>query len=223
MSYERIEIDFFDALNQYENDPFVELHLWPGDNYVGHILIVIKGNPDTPYKDGKFIFEIKMFENYPFFPPGVFCHTKIWHPNIDIDKPSPTDAFWKDNVCFDIIDPDRIGKVDPETKAAGWSPTHDLILIIECLKLMVHCYPPFFNPDDPLNIEAGEEYKKSPEQFMKHALKWTKLYGMVVETCDDERKGYIEKDVIIMDDEEAEEEVIVVEDDEERIEFEIDD
>lgn len=175
--YERVETDYFELLKYYEEDDFVDIDLWPGDNFVGHLMITIYGTKDTPYENGRFIFEIKTFNNYPFYPPGVFCHTRIWHPNIDIDKPLPTDAYWRDNVCFDIIDPDRIGQVDKLTHASGWTPTRDLVLIVECLKLMIHCYDPFFNCEDPLNEEAGEQCKQNKEEFDSKAKEWTMQYA----------------------------------------------
>ena len=163
--YERVETDYFELLKYFEEDEFVVIDLWPGDNFVGHLMVSIYGPKDTPYFNGRFVFEIKTFNNYPFYPPGVFCHTRIWHPNIDIDKPAPSRAYWRDNVCFDIIDPDRIGKVDKTTHAAGWTPTRDLVLIVVCLKLMINCKEPFFNTKDPLNIEAGEQCIRDRKEF----------------------------------------------------------
>jgi ubiquitin-protein ligase len=173
----RVENDYFEALQRFQNDQYVLIELWPGEPFVGHLKVTIDGAENTPYEGGRFVFEIKTFNNYPFYPPGVFCHTKIWHPNIDIDRAPPTDRFWKDNVCFDIINPDRIGKVDSLTNTMGWTPTKDLVMLIECLKLMIHCYPPFFNPDDPLNREAGAQYKFNQAEFEKKAKEWTKLYA----------------------------------------------
>ncbi len=80
-------------------------------------------------------------------------------------------------MCFDIINPDRIGKVDPLTKTMGWAPTKDLVMLFECLKLMVHCYPPFFNPDDPLNKQAGAQHKYNRAEFEKMAKEWTEKYA----------------------------------------------
>lgn len=136
------------------------------------------GARDTPYAGGKFVFEIKMFSDYPFSPPGVFCHTPIWHPNIALGRTPPTKNAWRDNVCFDLIDPRRVGRLDPETQSAGWTPTKDLTLLIEALKLMIHMFPPFFNPDDPLNEKAAEEYLESRETFDAHAREMTEKYAL---------------------------------------------
>jgi ubiquitin-protein ligase len=72
MNYERIEADYFEALSAYEEDPFVDIDLWPGDNFVGHLQVTIDGTKGTPYAGGRYVFEIKMFSDYPFSPPGVF-------------------------------------------------------------------------------------------------------------------------------------------------------
>ena len=175
--YERVERDYLEAVERFHNDPYVRIEPWPTDPFVGHVKITIIGTDGTPYEDGEFIFELKTFNNYPYYPPGVFCHTKIWHPNIESNRAPPTENSWKDNVCFDIINPDRIGKVDAKTHSSGWTPTKNLVMIVECLKLMIHCYPPFFNPDDPLNKEAGEECKTDYDAFTRKAVEWTRKYA----------------------------------------------
>ena len=58
--YERVETDYFELLKYYEEDDFVDIDLWPGDNFVGHLMITIYGTKDTPYENGRFIFEIKL-------------------------------------------------------------------------------------------------------------------------------------------------------------------
>ncbi len=177
MNYERVEADYFDALSTYDADPYMEIELWPPSNFVGHLRLIIKGAEGTPYAGGVFEFEIKMFNDYPFSPPGVFCHTPIWHPNIALNRVPPSEKGWRDNVCFDMIDPRRVGHVDPQTQSAGWTPTKDLVLLLESLKLMIHCFPPFFNPEDPLNEEAAQEFKTNVEAFNMHAKEMTDKYA----------------------------------------------
>ncbi|MCI0496733.1 MAG: ubiquitin-conjugating enzyme E2 [Thermoplasmata archaeon] len=169
MNFERIEADYFEAVNEFEEDPYVDIRVWKGDNTVGHLEVVIAGAEGTPYAGGHYHFEIKMFSDYPFSPPGVFCHTPIWHPNIALNRKAPTKNSWRDNVCFDIIDPRRVGKIDPVTNTAGWTPTRDLTMLIEGLKLMIHMFPPFFNTDDPLNEDAAKQYVQDRDGFMENA------------------------------------------------------
>ena len=101
---------------------------------------------------------IPVLENYPFAPPYAYAVTLMWHPNIDSSIPPG-----KLNICLDLINPDLVGKVDASTGAnamllsvSGWTPSKTLTNIIEALKGMMHVEPPFFNPGDPLNHEAGD-------------------------------------------------------------------
>ena len=42
----------------------------------------IKGPEGTPYEGGIFQIDIDIPKQYPFEPPKMKFHTKIWHPNI---------------------------------------------------------------------------------------------------------------------------------------------
>ena len=42
----------------------------------------IKGPQGTPYEGGVFQIDINIPKQYPFEPPKMKFHTKIWHPNI---------------------------------------------------------------------------------------------------------------------------------------------
>ena len=127
----REEIDYSEAIETYKNDEHVILEPW-GRN-INHLRLAIIGKNGTPYGKGKFIFEIKFPENYPFQPPYVYAVTLMWHPNIDSSIPPG-----KLNICLDLINPDLVGKVDASTGASGWTPSKTLINIIEALKGMMH-------------------------------------------------------------------------------------
>src|SRR6056297_1071493 len=167
----REETDFTEAQEAYKDDPYVKLEPWAMS--IDHLRLTIKGRPDTPYEGGEFMFEIKFPENYPFHPPYGYEHTLIWHPNIDSSIPPG-----KINICLDLINPDLVGKVDASTGASGWTPSKTLTNIIEALKGQIHCEPPFFNPSDPLNFEAGEQALHNYDQFAKKAKKWTEKYAI---------------------------------------------
>jgi len=166
----REEIDYLEAMGQCKNDPYILLEPW--GRSVDHIRLVIRGREGTPYEMGKFLFELKMPENYPFQPPYAYCHTLIWHPNI-YSSISPG----KLNICLDLLNPDLVGKVDASSGASGWTPSKTLSNIIEALKGMIHMEPPFFNPNDPLNHEAGEQYLRAEAKFNEQARKWTAMYA----------------------------------------------
>jgi len=61
--YERIERDYFEALQRFQNDEYVVIELWPEEPFVGHLKVTIFGAEDTPYENGRFVFEIKTFNN----------------------------------------------------------------------------------------------------------------------------------------------------------------
>jgi ubiquitin-protein ligase len=167
----REEVDFTEATEAYKDDEFIAIEPWGMS--VDHLRLIIRGRPNTPYAGGKFMFEIKMPENYPFHPPYGYCHTLLWHPNIDSSIPPG-----KINICLDLINPDLVGKVDASTGASGWTPSKTLTNIIEALKGQIHCEPPFFNPADPLNFEAGEQALHNNDKFESKAREWTKKYAM---------------------------------------------
>ena len=167
----REEVDFTEARDAFKEDTTISLEPWGMS--VDHLRLIISGIPNTPYAGGKFMFEVKMPENYPFAPPYAYCHTLLWHPNIDSSIPPG-----KINICLDLINPDLVGKVDASTGASGWTPSKTLTNIIEALKGQIHCEPPFFNPADPLNFEAGEQALNNQTKFESKAKEWTKKYAM---------------------------------------------
>ncbi|MBD3353623.1 MAG: hypothetical protein GF364_19220 [Candidatus Lokiarchaeota archaeon] len=167
----REEVDFQEAVDMYQDDPTIILEPW--GMTISHLRLIIKGIPDTPYDRGSFVFEIKMPENYPYYPPYVYAHTLMWHPNIDSSIPPG-----KLNICLDLINPDLIGTYDVGSGASGWVPTKTLSVIIEALKGMMHCEFPFFNPQDPLNFEAGEQAQHAYHRFVKKAKEWTEKYAI---------------------------------------------
>lgn len=76
----------------------------------------------------------------PHEPPKVTCHTKIYHPNINLEG----------NVCLNILRED-------------WKPVLDINSVIYGLIFLF--YEP--NPDDPLNHEAAELFRNDKQRFEK--------------------------------------------------------
>mmetsp|Transcript_14688 Transcript_14688/g.25931 ORF Transcript_14688/g.25931 Transcript_14688/m.25931 type:complete len:103 (+) Transcript_14688:28-336(+) len=72
--------------------------------------------------------------------PKVLCHTKIYHPNINLEG----------NVCLNILRED-------------WKPVLDINAVIYGLIYLF--YEP--NPGDPLNHEAAALFRDNPEQFKR--------------------------------------------------------
>ncbi|CAJ1964050.1 unnamed protein product [Cylindrotheca closterium] len=100
---------------------------------------VVSINPDSGYwKGATYHFTFGIPPHYPHSPPKVECQTKIYHPNIDLEG----------KVCLNILRED-------------WRPVLDINSVIYGLIYLF--YEP--NPDDPLNHEAAELFRKDIGQF----------------------------------------------------------
>mmetsp|Transcript_17666 Transcript_17666/g.40742 ORF Transcript_17666/g.40742 Transcript_17666/m.40742 type:complete len:219 (+) Transcript_17666:116-772(+) len=114
--------------------------------------------PDTGYWKGatyKFVFAVP--PHYPHSPPKVECKTNIYHPNIDLQG----------KVCLNILRED-------------WRPVLDINAVIYGLIYLF--YEP--NPDDPLNHEAADLFRKdikSFERLVNRTLRGGKLDGVTFE------------------------------------------
>ena len=96
-------------------------------------------SPDTGYwKGATYHFTFAIPPHYPHSPPKVDCNTKIYHPNIDLQG----------KVCLNILRED-------------WRPVLDINAVIYGLIYLF--YEP--NPDDPLNHEAAELFRKDITGF----------------------------------------------------------
>lgn len=96
-------------------------------------------SPDSGYwKGATYHFSFGIPAHYPHSPPKVDCNTKIYHPNIDLQG----------KVCLNILRED-------------WRPVLDINSVIYGLIYLF--YEP--NPDDPLNHEAAELFRKDIGQF----------------------------------------------------------
>jgi ubiquitin-conjugating enzyme E2 M len=114
--------------------------------------------PDTGYwARATYHFQFEIPDHYPHSPPKVDCLTKIYHPNINLDG----------KVCLNILRED-------------WKPVLDINAVIYGLIYLF--YEP--NPDDPLNQEAAELFRKDVKQFemlVKRTLRGGILDGVQFE------------------------------------------
>jgi ubiquitin-conjugating enzyme E2 M len=110
---------------------------FPNPNDLTSFDVVI--SPDSGYwKQATYHFTFTIPDHYPHSPPKVECKTKIYHPNIDLEG----------KVCLNILRED-------------WKPVLDINSVIYGLIYLF--YEP--NPDDPLNHEAAELFRKDVRQF----------------------------------------------------------
>mmetsp|Transcript_13596 Transcript_13596/g.20435 ORF Transcript_13596/g.20435 Transcript_13596/m.20435 type:complete len:216 (+) Transcript_13596:156-803(+) len=110
---------------------------FPNSNDLTIFYVVVK--PDSGYWKGatyKFLLEIPA--DYPHKPPKVTCKNRIYHPNINLEG----------NVCLNILRED-------------WKPVLDINAVIYGLIYLF--YEP--NPDDPLNHDAAELFRKDINRF----------------------------------------------------------
>lgn len=97
---------------------------------------------DGYYKGGRYEFTIEAPRDYPLNPPKVLCITPVYHPNIDLEG----------HVCLSTL------RVDKD-----WSPVSTLSHVIYGL-LSLFLEP---NPDDPLNVDAGNTMKADLSEFVR--------------------------------------------------------
>ncbi len=111
----------------------------------------IIGPENSPFQGGIFNLSIYFPTDYPFKPPKVFFDTRIYHPNINKNG----------GICLDIL-------------KESWSPA----LTISKLLLSICSLLTDPNPDDPLEIEIANEYKKNREKYNENAMFFTEKYAM---------------------------------------------
>lgn len=99
----------------------------------------------TAIYHGVFNFELKFPDEYPFKSPKLFCKTKVFHPNIDIEG----------HVCLKVL-------------REGWMPSYDLNSVLVSL-LCCFEYP---NSEDALNTEAGDLLEQNYDAFVKKAREY---------------------------------------------------
>jgi len=109
------------------------------------------------YRNGKFVFNFKVSEDYPHSPPKVKCLLTIYHPNIDLEG----------NVCLNILRED-------------WKPVLTINSIVYGLQYLF--LEP--NPDDPLNKDAAALLKTNRRLFEQNVQK-SMRGGMIGSVCYD--------------------------------------
>lgn len=89
----------------------------------------------------------------PWAEGDAYCHTKIWHPNID---------------SFMLSDSPNVF-IKYATKA-------NLCIFIHCLKGLINLEPEMLNLECPLNKNAAEQFKKDRAKFILILSYFTYLY-----------------------------------------------
>ena len=147
MSLKRIKSE----LDDYNRDPPQNIsygHI-SNDNLF-HFQGTIIGPDDSPYEGGIFFLNIHIPTDYPFQPPKISFITKIYHPNIYPDG----------SISLDIL-------------MDQWSPG----LTIPKTLLSISSLLSNPNPNNPINYEAANLYKKNKYEYYKKAREWAIKYA----------------------------------------------
>lgn len=109
------------------------------------------------WKGGRFLFEISIPLEYNIKPPSVICKTKLWHPNITEDG----------KICLSILR-EQMGD------GSGWLPTRSLKDVVWGLNSL---FTDLLNFDDPLNVEAAEQYARDNYGFNRKVQEYIRAYA----------------------------------------------
>lgn len=132
------------------SDPVPGINAVPHDDNARYFSVVILGPQDSPYAGGTFRLELFLPDDYPMAPPKVRFLTRLYHPNID-----------------------RLGRICLDVIKKMWSPA----LQIRTVLLSIQALLAAPNPEDPLNNEAADLWKRDEESALAKAREWTRLYA----------------------------------------------
>ena len=105
------------------------------------------------YKKKWFRFLFNIPDNWPYVRPQVRILDKIWHPNIEVAEENNLNTG---RICIRTL--------------SEYLPSTLLMTIVESLKfLLVNT-----EPNDPFNVEAGEQELNDPEGFKKKVQSYLK-------------------------------------------------
>jgi ubiquitin-conjugating enzyme E2 N len=133
-----------------QSDPVPGIDAVPSDTNARLFSVVIIGPDESPYARGHFKLELFLPEDYPMAPPKVRFLTRIYHPNID-----------------------RLGRICLDILKDKWSPALQIRTVLLSIQALLSAP----NPDDPLNNEAADLWKRSEASAIKTATEWTRKHA----------------------------------------------
>ena len=102
----RVKKDLAELTSQKFTCPHATTHIdFPEGNILDmSVTITLTGGF---YAGGSFALSLKVPQNYPFRPPSVYCLTRIWHPNVDVDSGRVShpllDRDWKPVLSINTV------------------------------------------------------------------------------------------------------------------------
>ncbi|KAK4527674.1 hypothetical protein GAYE_SCF42G5599 [Galdieria yellowstonensis] len=131
-------------------DPVPGISAVPHEDNARYFNVIIQGPDSSPYEGGTFKLELFLPEDYPMAPPKVRFLTKIYHPNID-----------------------RLGRICLDILKDKWSPALQIRTVLLSIQALLSAP----NPDDPLNNEAADLWKKDEQRAIQTAREYVRLYA----------------------------------------------
>lgn len=127
----------------------------------------LRGPPDSPYENARFVLDIEIPSEYPFKPPKVVFSTKIWHPNVS----SQTGV-----ICLDIL-------------KDQWAAS----LTLRTVLLSVQALLTIPEPTNPQDAVVAKQYMQDKEMFNITAKFWAQHYGNAPGQIDEEMQKKVSK------------------------------
>merc|ERR1712216_37059 len=123
----------------------------PSETNLRYFNVMILGPVQSPYEGGAYKLELFLPEEYPMAAPKVRFLTKIYHPNIDK----------LGRICLDIL-------------KDKWSPALQIRTVLLSIQALLSAP----NPDDPLDNEVAEMWKRDEPQALKTAKECTQRFAI---------------------------------------------
>uniref|UniRef100_A0A7R9ZN61 E2 ubiquitin-conjugating enzyme n=1 Tax=Craspedostauros australis TaxID=1486917 RepID=A0A7R9ZN61_9STRA len=132
-------------------EPVAGISATPYQDNLRYFAVAIEGPQDSPYEKGVFQLELFLPADYPMAPPKVRFLTKIYHPNVDK----------LGRICLDIL-------------KDKWSPALQIRTVLLSIQALLSAP----NPDDPLDNDVAEVWKKNEPEALKRAKEFTESFAM---------------------------------------------
>ena len=132
-------------------EPVAGISATPYQDNLRYFAVAIEGPEDSPYERGVFQLELFLPADYPMAPPKVRFLTKIYHPNVDK----------LGRICLDIL-------------KDKWSPALQIRTVLLSIQALLSAP----NPDDPLDNNVAEVWKKDEAEAIRRAKEFTQNFAM---------------------------------------------
>mmetsp|Transcript_56289 Transcript_56289/g.115118 ORF Transcript_56289/g.115118 Transcript_56289/m.115118 type:complete len:150 (+) Transcript_56289:102-551(+) len=131
-------------------EPVEGVNATPYEDNARHFNVAIAGPMDSPYESGLFRLELFLPAEYPMGPPKVRFLTKMYHPNIDK----------LGRICLDIL-------------KDKWSPALQIRTVLLSIQGLLSAP----NPDDPLDNNVADHWKRNEAEAVQKAKEWTEKFA----------------------------------------------